>query len=138
MPDSETCLRQGFAMENTHSGVGPGCALRRLLAEAGWSGAELARAVNAVGAETGVALRYGRASAAQWLSGARPRSPAPALIAEALSRRLERAVTPAETGLASRGRGHADPAAALIKLADAASADRNLALRSCVYSLVAL
>lgn len=129
-------------MGNTHFGGGSGGSLRGLLAEAGWSGAELARAVNAVGTETGMMLRYGRASAAQWLSGVTPRPPVPALIAEALSRRLKRAVTPAETGLNPRRDDHdggpADPVAALITLADAASADRTLALRSCVYSLEAI
>ncbi len=48
-----------------------------LLAEAGWSGAELARAVNALGTLHGLALRYDRTAVAHWLSGTRPRRPVP-------------------------------------------------------------
>lgn len=79
---------------------GPDEGLRALLAEARWSGQSLARAVNAVGAEAGLTLQYGRSSVAQWLSGARPRSPVPALIVEALTRRLGRPITPADTSYA--------------------------------------
>ena len=79
-------------------------ALRELLAAAGWNGQDLVRAVNAAGREIGAQLRYQRTSAAQWLAGVRPRPPAPELIAEVLSRRLGRPVTPAEAG--AHGPGH--------------------------------
>lgn len=78
-------------------------ALRDLLAEAGWSGADLVRAVNAAGREVGVDLRYQRSSTAQWLAGVQPRPPAGQLIAEVLGRRLGRSVTPAEAGLRGGG-----------------------------------
>jgi hypothetical protein len=43
--------------------------LRVLLKEAGWTGTTLVRKVNELGAETGLALGYQRASATQWLYG---------------------------------------------------------------------
>jgi tetratricopeptide (TPR) repeat protein len=80
-------------------------ALRALLAEAGWGGADLVRAVNAAGREVGAELRYQRSSAAQWLAGVQPRPPAPDLIVEVLGRRLGRLIVPAEAGLRGSGRG---------------------------------
>ncbi|PRX51466.1 hypothetical protein B0I33_101620 [Prauserella shujinwangii] len=77
--------------------------LGALLAEAGWNGPALARAVNRLGAENGLTLRYQRASVAQWLTGVRPRPPVPDLVAEALSRALGRTVTAADAGLTSAG-----------------------------------
>ncbi len=79
----------------------PNVRLRALLREANWTGEELARAVNAVGAEAGVKCHHNRSSVAHWLAGRRPRHPNPALIAEALSRRLERTVVEHDAGLAS-------------------------------------
>src|SRR5919198_5845824 len=81
----------------------PNQRLRALLAEAGWTGQGLARAVNAVGAESGQRLRYTRASVAHWLAGVRPRPPVPELIAEAFSRRLGRPITVRAVGLAGAG-----------------------------------
>ncbi|MFJ8045268.1 tetratricopeptide repeat protein [Kitasatospora sp. NPDC096147] len=83
--------------------------LRLLLAQTGWTGEEFARAVNAVGWESGLRLHYQRASVSQWLTGTRPRPPVPLLIAEALSRRLGRPVGPAETGLGAPATVPADP-----------------------------
>ncbi|MET9856088.1 hypothetical protein ABZY57_24490 [Streptomyces sp. NPDC006450] len=76
-----------------------------LMAEAGWSGAELARAVNALGTLHGLALRYDRTAVAHWLSGTRPRRPVPELIAAALTERCGRLVTVAEAGLAAAPAG---------------------------------
>jgi hypothetical protein len=76
----------------------PNAVLRELLAEAGWTGEALARAVNVVGREAGATLRYERSSVAHWLSGVCPRSPVPELVAEAFSRRLGRPVPVAATG----------------------------------------
>lgn len=73
--------------------------LAGLLAEACWSGGELARAVNRAGTAVGLRLRYDRTSVAHWLSGSCPRTPVPDLIAAELSRRLDRLVLVAETGL---------------------------------------
>ncbi|MFC4564521.1 hypothetical protein ACFO4E_21910 [Nocardiopsis mangrovi] len=76
----------------------PNTRLIRLQREAGLSGEELARKVNAAGREMGVPLRYGRASVSQWRSGTRPRPPVPDLIAEVLSRSLGRSITVADAG----------------------------------------
>ncbi|MFI5861101.1 hypothetical protein [Streptomyces sp. NPDC051546] len=105
-----------------------------LLAEAGWSGAELARAVNALGTLHGLALRYDRTAVAHWLSGTRPRRPVPELMAAALTERCGRLVTVAEAGLGAGSTGPgvrpgADPAPAgaggdgLLRLALQARAD---------------
>ncbi|MFJ2770301.1 tol-pal system YbgF family protein [Streptomyces sp. NPDC087300] len=80
--------------------MSPNRQLSSLLAEANWRGGDLARAVNTLGRSEGLTLRYDRTSVAHWLSGTRPRHPAPALIALALSQRLERHVSAADAGLA--------------------------------------
>ncbi|WP_020418900.1 hypothetical protein [Amycolatopsis sp. ATCC 39116] len=72
--------------------------LRQLLAVADWTREGLARAVNAVAAESGRTLTYDRTSVSHWLRGATPRAETPLYIAEALSRRLGRVVTPDEAG----------------------------------------
>jgi hypothetical protein len=77
----------------------PNTMLRQLLTEADWTGDALARAVNAVGAEAGMPLRYERSSVAHWLSGICPRSPVPGFVSEALSRKLGRPVPVSATGL---------------------------------------
>ncbi|WP_084265278.1 hypothetical protein [Actinomadura macra] len=111
--------------------------MRSLLAEAGWTGERLAQAVNVVGAEAGLGLRYGRASVTQWTSSTRPRPPGPALIAEAFSRRLGRSVTIAETGFedAEDTYWSLGLPAQLKELAAGAGADRQAARRVCVYRL---
>ncbi|ARF72642.1 hypothetical protein B7C62_10410 [Kitasatospora albolonga] len=122
----------------------PNQALRFLLSEAGWSGARLAREVNALGAEQGTPLSYDRTSVAHWLAGSRPRRPVPALVAEALSRRLGRAVRVADTGLeGAEGvlRGPAGPGAgSAVERLDGAlrTAGRHRAALSGAYSLAAL
>ncbi|WP_329571630.1 hypothetical protein [Kitasatospora sp. NBC_01266] len=109
--------------------------LRALLTEAGWSGAELARAVNRAGAADGHRFRYDRTAVAHWLSGSCPAAPVPALVAEVLSRALGRPVTVADTRLARQpvrtpgrteppargaGQGAAEPLGAqLARLAEA-------------------
>jgi tetratricopeptide (TPR) repeat protein len=118
----------------------PNKRLRVLLAEAGWSGGELARAVNAVAAESGIRLNYRRASTAQWLSGGLPRPPVPELVAEALSRVLERPITPSDAGLHLEGgpgdEGEGMVAERLVHLAGGTS--RRAVLRHSVYSLALL
>ncbi|WP_246562299.1 hypothetical protein [Streptomyces roseirectus] len=81
----------------------PNRALRALLAEAGWSGARLAREVNSLGAAQGLALSYDRTSVAHWLGGSRPRPPVPELVAQALSARLGRRVRTGDMGLGPVG-----------------------------------
>jgi transcriptional regulator with XRE-family HTH domain len=75
--------------------------LRELLAEARWTGDALARQVNVLAAEIGLATRLDRRSVSHWLAGRQPRSPLPELIAEALARRLGQPVPVMATGLAS-------------------------------------
>ncbi|WP_228450040.1 hypothetical protein, partial [Streptomyces alkaliterrae] len=75
--------------------------LGALIQEAGCSNAGLARRVNLVGAEHGLDLRYDKTSVARWLRGQQPRGRAPAVIAEALGRKLGRTVTVDEIGMAN-------------------------------------
>ncbi|MFI9024339.1 hypothetical protein [Streptomyces sp. NPDC053560] len=77
--------------------------LRALLTEAGWSAADLSRAVNALGDLHGMSLRYDRTAVAHWLAGSRPRPEVAGLVAQALSRHVGRLVTSADTGLVSTG-----------------------------------
>lgn len=81
----------------------PNNALRALLSRAGWTGEELARAVNAAGAENGLSLRYDRTAVSHWLAGRRPWSPVPELIAETLSRHLGMAITLSDAGFQADG-----------------------------------
>ncbi|MHC0434057.1 transcriptional regulator [Streptomyces sp. O3] len=75
--------------------------LQALIQEAGCSNAGLARRVNMCGAEHGLDLRYDKTSVARWLRGQQPRGRAPAIIAEALGRKLARTVTIDEIGMAN-------------------------------------
>ncbi|MEU3185792.1 tetratricopeptide repeat protein [Streptomyces sp. NPDC006923] len=73
--------------------------LARLLAEAGWMHAQLARATNQVGTENGTPFRYDESSVTHWLGGTVPREAARPCILEALRRKLNRHVTYTEAGL---------------------------------------
>ncbi|MYU21982.1 hypothetical protein [Streptomyces sp. SID8352] len=78
-----------------------------------------------MGREAGLHLRYERPSVAQWLAGTHPRTPVPALVAEALSRRLGRTITTAEAGFTGRraeGRPPVRPEETLTLLARAGGA----------------
>lgn len=82
--------------------------MRELLAEARWTEDALARRVNALAQEIGLATRLDRRSVSHWLAGRQPRSPLPELIAEALARRLERQVSATQAGLTSSNAGILD------------------------------
>ncbi|MEW2266296.1 hypothetical protein ACGF5T_31985 [Streptomyces sp. NPDC047853] len=73
--------------------------LAELLAEADMSAAQLARDVDRLAAAQGLSLRYDRTAVAHWLSGSRPKAPVPDFVAEALTRRTGRPVSPEDTGL---------------------------------------
>ena len=120
--------------------TGPNDRLRALLDEARWTGGELARAVNAVAAESGLALNYRRASTAQWLSGRYPRPPVPELITEALSRELDRDVTLSDAGFGADDRsvGEGDPVAPEQLDRLAADTGRRSLLRYSIYRLALL
>ncbi|MFH8733770.1 MULTISPECIES: transcriptional regulator [unclassified Streptomyces] len=75
--------------------------LQALIQEAGCSNAGLARRVNMCGSEHGLDLRYDKTSVARWLRGQQPRGRAPGIIAEAIGRKLGRAVTIDEIGMAN-------------------------------------
>src|SRR3954452_10412071 len=75
--------------------------LQALIQEAGCSNAGLARRVNVCGQEQGLDLRYDKTSVARWLRGQQPRGRAPAIIAEALGRKLGRGVSIDEIGMAN-------------------------------------
>lgn len=75
--------------------------LQALIQEAACSNAGLARRVNMVGSERGLDLRYDKTSVARWLRGQQPRGRAPGIIAEAIGRKLGRAVTIDEVGMAN-------------------------------------
>lgn len=74
--------------------------LQALIQEANSSNAGLARRVNMSGADHGLDLRYDKTSVARWLRGQQPRGRAPAIIAEAIGRKLGRTVTLDEIGMA--------------------------------------
>lgn len=74
-------------------------ALGRLLAESRWTYRQFARAVNRLGTETGLPLRYDESAVSHWLDGTTPRKAVRACVLEALTRRLGRPVTHAEAGL---------------------------------------
>jgi hypothetical protein len=117
--------------------------LRALISQSGYTHDALARAVNRIAAENGQLLRYTKASVSQWLSGAhKPQPAAVGYIAEALSRRLGRAVHPIELGHGGADgdtldRLPDDPIAALRRLGRA-DVDRRGFLASAAYSLSAL
>ncbi len=105
----------------------PNRTLRGLLAEAGWTEDFLARQVNAVAAESGMAMWLDRRSVTHWLAGRRPRPPLPELIAEALSRGLGRTVGVADLGLSRPAAPASAPTAAPAARGDAVSMLARLA-----------
>ncbi|MGE7432744.1 hypothetical protein [Kitasatospora sp. NPDC001175] len=76
----------------------PNQALAALLAETKWKNGQLAREVNRVGGEAGIALSYDESAVSHWLSGTIPRQRVQPLICEALSRKLRRPVTSEQAG----------------------------------------
>ena len=72
--------------------------LRKVIAEAACSYEGLARRVNTIGLSYGLALTYDKSSVSYWVRGKTPRGMVPLVVAEALSQKLERAVTPADIG----------------------------------------
>lgn len=78
-------------------------ALAALLDQAGWSRTQMAAAVNRMGVEAGLSLRYDPTAVSHWVAGTMPKEQARPVIIEALSRKLKRPVTLAEAGLASNG-----------------------------------
>lgn len=86
-------------------------ALRALLTAADWTYEQLARAVNVLGAENGLALRYDRTSVAHWLAGTLPRRQVRGVVAEVFTRRLRRTVTLTELGMRDERTPSVEPGA---------------------------
>ncbi|MEW1825592.1 hypothetical protein [Streptomyces sp. NPDC088196] len=80
----------------------PNTRLRALIEETEWTQGGLARAVNAVAAESGLVLRYDRTTVAHWLTGSHPMPRVQPLACEALSRRCGRVITTEEAGFAGQ------------------------------------
>ncbi|MBQ0983477.1 hypothetical protein KBZ10_02795 [Streptomyces sp. F63] len=127
----------------SRQGRQPNEALRSVLQEAGMSYAALARRVREVAAENGDdTVRTSSAAVAYWVAGTPPRTTTTRYVAEALSRRLGRLVTPADIGLPSPedagGPGlAADPVESLAHLGRA-DVDRRRFLSTTAYSVSAL
>lgn len=75
--------------------------LAAVIGEAGWSHAQLAQAVGRVAAEAGNQrlVSVGRSHVSHWVAGSTPSGDTPAILVEALSRRLGRVITIDEIGL---------------------------------------
>jgi len=76
--------------------------LAAVIAEAGWTHAQVARAFVRVAleSEAGEFAAVGRSHVSHWVGGSTPSGRAPVILCEALSRRLGRLVNPDEVGLA--------------------------------------
>ncbi|MEU1077638.1 MULTISPECIES: hypothetical protein [unclassified Streptomyces] len=98
----------------------PNEGLNRLLEQAAWSRSQLALAVNRLGAEAGLELRYDQSAVSHWVAETVPRPEVRRLIVEAFSRRLQRTVTHAEAGLppapGDRAAGGADTVEEIVDL----------------------
>ncbi|MER8234099.1 hypothetical protein [Streptomyces sp. NPDC094049] len=73
--------------------------LSNLLEQAGYSETKFAHAVNRLGEEAGMTLRYRQPSVSQWKAGVQPKSQVRPVILAVLERKLGRPVTYAEAGL---------------------------------------
>ncbi|MFC8076154.1 tol-pal system YbgF family protein [Streptomyces sp. NPDC057307] len=78
---------------------GRNAGLETLLEQARWSRTQLANAVNRIGAQAGMSLKYDQSAVSHWVAGTQPREQVRPVIIEALERRLARPVTYAEAGL---------------------------------------
>ncbi|MGY0234157.1 hypothetical protein [Longispora urticae] len=112
--------------------------LRALHTEAAWTLQAMAHAVNTVGTEAGVRLHYDRTSVSHWMAGRQPGTGVADIVAEALSRRLRRPVTPGDIGLIAQDAPTAgvDPVSALAELALAdCDPTQRVQLRRGIYQL---
>ncbi|MFE9911375.1 hypothetical protein [Streptomyces clavifer] len=81
--------------------------LETLLEQAQWSRTQLANAVNRLGDQLGMTLKYDHSAISHWLSGTQPRERVRRIILEVLERRIGRPLTYAEAGLHHPSRGEA-------------------------------
>lgn len=108
----------------------PNASLAALIGEARWTNGEFARAVNRVGTETGLSLRYDDSAVCHWLAGTMPRDRVHLAILEAFSRRLNRPVTATEAGLRKTAPSPAPPADTVEGLIELGSADMDPSRRA--------
>ncbi|GAA1607316.1 Tat pathway signal protein [Catellatospora bangladeshensis] len=119
--------------------------LYALIAQSGISYEALARSVCHIAAENGdTSLRANKSSVAHWIAGTRPQPRTAGYLAEALSRRLARPLTPAELGLGSGDDSVYDPATlprdpvAAVAHLGRADVDRRTLISGAAYSVAAL
>ncbi|MEE1737568.1 Tat pathway signal protein [Streptomyces sp. BE147] len=124
--------------------------LASLLLEACWSRAQATAAYNRVAIETlnGEVLensKIGRSHVSMWVGGVQPSGIAPAILCQALSRRLKRKITPQEVGFAAATSPaqealdwRVDPLIALSDLGSGVDTDRRRLLAGGVYSSASL
>ncbi|MFG2865495.1 Tat pathway signal protein [Streptomyces sioyaensis] len=124
--------------------------LAALLLEADWSRAQATAAYNRVAAETlngevRENSKIGRSHVSMWVGGVQPSGIAPAILCQALSRRLKREITPQEIGFAASTLPaqealdwRVDPLIALNDLGSGVDTDRRRLLAGGVYSAAAL
>ena len=74
--------------------------LEQAMRDAGFSQKSLARAVRSTALRHGARVGTDHTSVARWLSGMRPRQKTPLFVAEAISQRLGRTLSPIDLGLA--------------------------------------
>ncbi|MFJ5123203.1 tetratricopeptide repeat protein [Kitasatospora sp. NPDC088548] len=94
-------------------------ALQNLIRETGWNNGQFARAVNAVGTEMRLGLKYDDTAVCHWLTGTTPRARVQPAILEALSRKLDRTITSSVAGFRPTtlvAAGQPDTSTALIEL----------------------
>ncbi|WP_405802676.1 Tat pathway signal protein [Streptomyces sp. NBC_01187] len=115
-----------------------------VIAETGWSQPKLAAAVVRVATESGAAELTGvtRSHIAMWIAGTQPSGSAPRILCEALSRRLQRPITPGEIGLGTPGlpavsEWHVDTLTALVDLGSN-NVERRRLLAGATYSVSGL
>ncbi|MEU2854076.1 tol-pal system YbgF family protein [Streptomyces syringium] len=113
-----------------HADRTPNPGLASLITEARWTNGELARQVNRVGTEMGLALRYDDSSVCHWLTGTKPRRRARPAILEAFARRLNRPVTPVEAGLGDGGECRPTPVDGVTGLIELGGADMDPSRRA--------
>lgn len=121
--------------------------LAAVIAETGWSHAQVAGAFIRVATESGARelAGVGRSHVSHWVGGSKPSGRAPVILSEALSRRLGRIITLDAIGLTDQSRSGdamdwcADTLAALADLGRAdVDTERRRVLGNAAYSVAAL
>lgn len=127
-PEVDDPVRLIDLAENNHTGALMSASnegLAAVIAAAGCSHAALARDVRDLAAQRGlISVRCNHVDVGRWLDGMIPRGDKPALIAEALGRRLGRPIKLTEIGMASR---HDPPTLLALEFLDSRAATLHTA-----------